>query len=91
MTEIPGELEVLRRQVDETNQKMLELLNRRKEIILNIMKLKQQHGISIFDPEREEAEMVSLKARNAGPMLDEELEEIFETIMRQAKVFRWQG
>jgi len=88
MTTSFEQLDDLRRRVDEINLRILEMLNLRKALIIDIFKAKQAHRVSIFDPEREEAQLMKIKSQNTGPMLDEEVEEIFETILRQAKAIR---
>lgn len=88
MTTSFEQLDDLRHRVDEVNLKIIEALNLRKALIIEIIKAKQEHRVSIFDPEREEAQVMMVKSRNPGPMLDEEVEEIFETILRQSKSIR---
>lgn len=87
MDETHEKIETLRKEVDSLNLEILKLLNQRKKFILDIFHLKKDTGMPIFDPEREEEQLRIIKEKNTGPMLDEEIEEIFETILRQSKTF----
>ena len=41
----PGDLSVFRRQIDELDHKIVELLNERAKVVINVGKAKQAEGI----------------------------------------------
>ncbi len=75
-------LEELRRQMDEINLALLELLNRRAQVAQAIGRLKRAQGLPLYDPEREEAMLASLIACNRGPLSDEAVRGLFREIIR---------
>jgi 3-deoxy-7-phosphoheptulonate synthase/chorismate mutase len=81
---MPGDLETLRREVDETNQEILRLINLRTALVKEISDLKDKTGEEYFDPVREEAMFESLFQHNRGPLPNELLKEVFSAIFASA-------
>jgi chorismate mutase / prephenate dehydratase len=71
-----------RKELDLVNQKLLTLLNRRLRISLEIGKVKREMGKKIRDTEREKEILDKLKRKNRGPLKEEDLRNIFMTIMK---------
>jgi chorismate mutase/prephenate dehydratase len=78
---IMSELKKLREQIDEIDLKILELLNKRTEIVLGVGKTKQNHQLKIHSPERERAILDRLRELNPGPFPNETLKIIYEEIL----------
>lgn len=78
-------LEALRRQIDSLDQEILELINRRLELVSTIVKIKQDAGIPIHDPGREQEVMRQLSRLNRGPLQQEALRVIFGEIISAAR------
>ena len=57
----------LRSEVDDVNERILALVQRRAEIVLEIARLKQAMGLEGYDPKREEEMLHHLTARSEGP------------------------
>jgi chorismate mutase len=74
-----------RAHIDEVDQLLVDLLNRRMEYALEIGRIKRAHGRQVRDPEREKAILERLKAYNKGPMSNQALEEIFARLMAEAR------
>jgi len=70
-----------RRQIDELDRKLVELLSRRAQAAHEIGKLKKQAGLAIYEPERERAVLNSVQEMNPGPLSDRELARVYERIM----------
>ncbi len=70
----------IRREIDELDAQLLELLNRRAESVLEIGQLKEQNGAVVFDPARERQIFDRLSALNGGPLSDEAIADIFGAI-----------
>ncbi|NRF93216.1 chorismate mutase [Paenibacillus frigoriresistens] len=79
------DIKSLRVQVDEINFKILELLNRRAEIVLQIGENKRHIGRShAFDAKREEEIFEYLSKNNMGPFDNEMIENIFKQILDES-------
>lgn len=76
-----SELDELRKKIDEIDLKILELLNKRTEIVLEVGKAKQNRQLKIHSPERELSILKQLKEKNAGPFPNETLKSIYEEIL----------
>jgi chorismate mutase/prephenate dehydratase len=70
----------LRRAIDELDESLLELLNRRAQRVSEIGRLKGQDGAAIFDPARERRILDRLASLNRGPLSQEAIAEIFGAI-----------
>jgi chorismate mutase/prephenate dehydratase len=71
----------IRRQIDELDDGILDLLSRRAEKVLEIGCLKQRTRREVFDPARERRILDRLVARNAGPLDAEAVRGIFGAII----------
>lgn len=80
---MPGENNVSenRNKIDEIDNQILELLNERAEISLNIREIKKSLGVEIYDPAREEEVVDALCKKNGGPIDDENIRKLFLKIM----------
>jgi len=74
-----------RRELDLLDQKLLDLLNRRLRISLDIGKIKTEVGKKIYDAKREKEILDRLKRKNKGPLKERDLKKIFATIMRVSR------
>jgi 3-deoxy-7-phosphoheptulonate synthase / chorismate mutase len=72
----------LRGEIDEVNRSLLELLQRRGGIVLEISRLKQAQGLDGYDPSREEEMLHTLLASCGGPYGASEITAIFESVFR---------
>jgi chorismate mutase / prephenate dehydratase len=54
-------LEALRLQIDKLDERIVDLLNERARVVVNIGKLKQQHQTPIYAPDRERAVMEKVR------------------------------
>ena len=74
-----------RRRIDQLDARILELLNERARDVLQLAPLKRQNAIPVHAPEREEQVVTSLRSQNDGPLSDEAIGRIFETIMKEMR------
>ena len=79
---ILAELERLRTEIDEISIKILNLLNKRAEVVKKIGLEKEKLGIEISNPLREETLNSILCKNNKGPFSNEAIKRIFKTIYR---------
>ncbi|MBQ7501617.1 bifunctional 3-deoxy-7-phosphoheptulonate synthase/chorismate mutase [bacterium] len=76
-------LDNLRAEIDSINFKILDLLNERARVALQIGKCKAELGISGFDPVREGGMLKRLLEKNTGPFEGEAVSAIFKDIFQK--------
>jgi chorismate mutase/prephenate dehydratase len=75
------ELEKLRKEIDEIDDKILELLNKRSSIVLDIAHIKRNNNARFYSPERERQILERLASLNKGPFPNKTLEVIYREIL----------
>ena len=78
-------LDDLRKKIDELDKKIIELLNDRANIVIDVGRTKQDNKLKVHSPERERAIFKKLKEQNPGPFPDEALRLIYEEILSASK------
>ena len=76
------DLRKLREEIDEIDSKLLELLNRRAEKVLEVARAKSRAKKSYYSPGREKRILMRLIRENKGPLPKEALAEIFHLILK---------
>jgi len=74
-------LDALRQQIDGLDHQLVELLNARARIVVEIGKLKQQHNTPIYSPDREKVVLEKVRRLNQGPLPDRCLEAVYRELM----------
>jgi len=87
-TDLFEQLKGQRKKIDLIDRELLNLLNRRLRIALEAGKIKKKMGKKLYDLKREKEVLESLRSRNKGPLKDEDLKKIFETIIRICRRFQ---
>ena len=80
----PGDgaaLEPLRKQIDALDERIVELLNERARVVVQIGKVKQQHNSPIYAPDRERKVLDKVRKLNNGPLPDRCLEAVYRELM----------
>jgi chorismate mutase / prephenate dehydratase len=77
----PRDLPTLRDLIDGLDRDLLDLLNRRAALALEVGELKRREGSVVFRPDREAQVIAGLKARNAGPLANDSVAPIWREIM----------
>jgi len=70
-----------RRQIDELDRRLVDLLSQRAKAAHEIGKLKRGIGMPIYEPDREKAVFENARSVNRGPLPDRDLLRIYERIM----------
>jgi chorismate mutase/prephenate dehydratase len=78
-------LEQLRQQVSEIDRSIIEAFNRRLEVVDQIKRHKDEHGIAFVDPEREAAMLAHQSNENRGPLTDEGLRALYAELLALTK------
>jgi chorismate mutase-like protein len=84
VSSLPG-LKALRESIDEIDRRILELLHRRVELVLQVGELKRQHQAKIYDPERERSVLDALSARTTPPLEAQTVRRVFERIIDESR------
>lgn len=82
-----AELSALRDEIDAIDQKVVELLSRRKKQVEHVVELKKAHNLQVYHPAREE-DLISARrqqARDAG-LSPDYIEELYRIIMRRSRL-----
>lgn len=82
------QIEKHRAVIDSLDEQLVSLLNKRAEQSLAIRALKPDAKMGLYDPKREEEIFERLDGLNDGPMYNDDLREIYATILRVMKEIR---
>ena len=75
----------LRQKIDKVDLKLLNALNQRAKIVIEVGKIKQNEQIEVLDKGREAALMKRLSEQNTGPLDEEMLQDLFQSIINILK------
>jgi prephenate dehydrogenase len=75
------DVEALRTEITELDRRLLELLNRRLELVALVRDVKDAAGERWIDPEREAELLQALVASNAGPLSERGVTSIFSAVL----------
>ncbi len=76
-----AELDPLRARIDELDARLVELMNDRARIVVEIGRIKQQSNSPVYAPDREKAVMDKVRRLNCGPLPDRCLEAVWRELM----------
>jgi chorismate mutase len=74
-----------RKKIDEIDDVLLPLLNLRTEFAVEVARLKEEEGLSLSAPEREEKVLARMKNLNDGPLDDEAVARIYRSIIDESR------
>src|SRR6201993_3229318 len=74
-----------RKKIDEIDTVLLQLLNLRTECAVEVARLKEEEGLSLCAPEREQKVIAGMKNLNDGPLDAEAVGRIFRAIMDESR------
>lgn len=83
--EIQERVQELRERVDEVDRDLVHALNERASIVQEIVAMKAEAGVPLFDPKREEEILQRAMEYNEGPIYDTSMREIFELILHRIR------
>ena len=78
-------IDEIRERIDEIDDRLLQLLNDRAMLVVALAKVKHEHGLQLFDPERERQIHERLADANGGPLPSEAVARVFERIIDEAR------
>ena len=74
-------LKELRKKIDSIDEKLVELINERAQIVVEVGKLKQADSAPIYVPHREKAVLEKIAELNKGPLPDKTMQAIWRELM----------
>lgn len=74
-------LEELRKRIDSIDERLVELINDRAQIVVEVGKLKQADSAPIYVPHREKAVLDKIAELNKGPLPDKTMQAIWRELM----------
>jgi chorismate mutase len=77
-----------RRQIDDVDVKIVQLLNERTAIVHEIGRIKKQFALPIYEPKREDQVFENVTANNPGPLTADALKRIFERIIDEMRTIQ---
>ncbi|HET8528275.1 MAG TPA: chorismate mutase [Gaiellaceae bacterium] len=75
----------VRREISDLDSALVELVNRRLELVSRLKRYKDEHGIGFVDLAREEWMLQYLQRLNRGPLTREGLEELYGELLALTK------
>lgn len=79
------DLEALRRSIDEIDSRLLALIEERVRLVLEVGEYKRQHGLAIYDPERERKLLERLSSEARPPLEQGTVKRIFERLVDESR------
>ena len=79
------DLDHYRDRIDELDEELLELLNRRAGYALKIGEIKRAAGMDIYVPVRERHVLSHVQSANPGPLTGEAIRRLFERIIDESR------
>jgi len=80
-----SELAALRDQIDAVDRQILQQLAQRMHLVLRVGELKRQHGMAVYDAERERRILEQLAALASSPLEPEAARRIFQCLIDEAR------
>ena len=78
-------LSTYRNAIDDIDNQLVELLNKRADLVLKIAREKFDNRIAVLAANREEEIFARLNKGNKGPLLEQHIRDIFSTIISASK------
>ena len=78
-------IEDWRIRIDELNDEIISLLNKRATYATEIGKIKKQLGLPVFDSAREDSVLEKVATLTKGPLTPESVKNIFKVIMQETR------
>ena len=79
-------LEKYREEINKIDKNLVDFLNKRAEIVMKIKKLKENRDVPLYDAKREEELINNIIKYNKGPLYNDNVIQIFESILRNVQV-----
>ena len=81
-------LEKQRAEIDAIDREIVELFERRMQVVVDVARIKKVNGIAILDASREKEVIAKVQSYLKDAALKEELAEAYETLMKVSKDYQ---
>jgi len=75
-----------RKEINEIDKNIVNFLNKRAEAVMKIKRLKEDRDVPLYDAKREEELINNIIKYNKGPLYNDNIIQIFESILRNVQV-----
>ncbi|MDD5660155.1 MAG: chorismate mutase [Actinomycetota bacterium] len=75
-----------RDEINRIDKGIVEYLNERAKVVLAIKKLKKKNNLPLYDARREEELLNNITKYNKGPLYNDNIIQIFESILRNVQI-----
>ena len=75
-----------REEINQIDRGIVDLLNRRAKVVLLIKRMKEKNDMPLYDAKREEDLINNIVSYNKGPLYNDNIVQIFESILRNVQI-----
>ncbi|MCE5328925.1 chorismate mutase [bacterium] len=75
-----------RDEINRIDKGIVDYLNERAKIVLAVKKLKKKNNLPLYDARREEELLDNIAKYNKGPLYNDNIIQIFESILRNVQI-----
>lgn len=75
-----------RKEINEIDKNIVDFLNKRAVVVMKIKRLKEDRNVPLYDARREEELINNIIKYNKGPLYNDNIVQIFESILRNVQV-----
>lgn len=79
------DIDSIRQQIDQLDNQLLEIFNRRAALALQIGELKKQQQLAVYDPKREQRIFARMQQANGGPLDNSAIVRLFERVIDESR------
>lgn len=79
------DIDSIRKQIDQLDDQLLELFNRRADLALQIGKIKKVQKLAVYDPSREKRIFTRIQQANKGPLDNGAIVRLFERVIDESR------
>jgi chorismate mutase len=84
--EFKEKLNKYREEINQVDKKIVDFLNKRAVVVMKIKKLKEDQNFPLYDAKREEELFDNIVKYNKGPLYNDNIIQIFESILRNVQI-----
>ncbi len=78
-------IDKIRQQIDQLDDQLLELFNRRAALALHIGQIKKEKQLAVYDPDREKRIFSRVQQANQGPLDNSAIVRLFERVIDESR------
>ncbi|MGM0366707.1 MAG: chorismate mutase [Actinomycetota bacterium] len=86
MDDFKKKLSQFREKINQIDKKLVEYLNERAKVVLEVKRLKEREDVPLYDARREEELINNIVKYNKGPLYNDNIVQIFEAILRNVQI-----